>query len=75
MRATKEMLDACCSAINGMTQGGYYVGYENGACHLFKEEGSGRRTMSYGNTKKELCGKMMLVIEILIQERRREEWR
>lgn len=43
----------------------YYVGYENGCANLFMEVGSGRSTISYGNTKKQLSEQLTTLIKVL----------
>lgn len=55
MRITKEVLNAQADLLNKYTHRTdgekYYVGYENGHANLFMEHGSGRTTISYGNTR------------------------
>lgn len=75
MRATKEMLDMRVGMINRYTHRHdgekYYVGYENGYANLFLEYGSGRQTISYGNTKGELMGKLDMLVQVLAREAER----
>lgn len=77
MRITKDILEAQVATINRYTNRGrgeaYYVGYENGHANLFLEVGSGRSTISYGNTKKELSAQLSAVISILSCEAERRE--
>lgn len=77
MRITKDILDAQVAAINRYTKRGegerYYVGYENGGAHLFRECGGGRQTISYGNTKNELSKQMSTIIVILALEETKAE--
>ena len=74
---TKEILDAQVAQINRYTNRkkgeAYYVGYENGYANLFIEVDSGRSTISYGNTKRELSGQLSVVISILSREAERRE--
>ena len=71
MRITKEMLNAQVNLLNSYTDGEYYVGYENGGCHLFLKVGtSGRRTISYGNTKSELSKQLSALNMVLSMEER-----
>lgn len=75
MRITKDILDAQVATINRYTKRkkgeAYYVGYENGHANLFLEDGGGRSTISYGNTKKELSAQLSVVISILSREAER----
>ena len=75
MRITKDILNAQVGILNSYTKRTegerYYIGYENGGVHLFLEDGSGRRTISYGNTKKELSEKLNVIITILATEENR----
>lgn len=75
MRITKEVLNAQAEMLNRLTNRGegerYYIGYENGYTNLFLEVGNGRRTISYGNTKRELSEKINLITTILVTEENR----
>ena len=58
MRITKAVLNAQVENLNYYTKRSegekYYVGEECGYTNLFLECGSGRETISWGNTKREL---------------------
>ena len=75
MRITKEVLNAQVDRLNRYTNRKegerYFVGYENGHANLFMECGSGRSTISYGNTKKELSDQLSVVNDILSREAER----
>lgn len=75
-RITKEVLNAQAEMLNRYTNRRegerYYVGYENGYANLFTEYGSGRQTVSYGNTKKELSEQLSACIKILSLEEARQ---
>lgn len=78
MRITNEMLNAQVNLLNKYTNRTdgekYYVFYENGYTNLAREHGSGRATISYGNTKGELSKQLSTVNAILsIEEERRKE--
>lgn len=68
LKAQAEMLNRYTNRVEGER---YYVGYENGHANLFVEHGSGRQTVSYGNTKKELSEQMAVCIKILSLEEAR----
>ena len=75
-RITQEILKQQAFILSRMTGLLLYVGYENGHAHLFEHvETSGRRTISYGNTKRELSKQMSTAIEIvtLMQDRKKGE--
>lgn len=77
MRITKEVLNAQAENLNYYTKRGegerYYIGYECGYANLFLECGSGRETISWGNTKKELSEQLTTCIKILALEERRRK--
>lgn len=78
MRITKETLNAQVDLLNKYTNRTdgekYYVFYENGYTNLAREYGSGRATVSYGNTKGELSKQLSTVNAILsIEEERRRK--
>ena len=76
MRITKAVLDAQVENLNYYTNRAegerYYIGYECGYANLFLESGSGRETISYGNTKKELSEQLTTLVRVLWAEERRK---
>lgn len=73
---TKEILKNQAFTLSRLTGLLLYVGYENGKAHLFEHiESSGRKTISYGNTKRELSEKMTMAIELitLMQDKQKGE--
>lgn len=72
MRMTQSVLSAKTQILNNMLSlepgGRYYVGYENGGSHLFKEAGSGRYTILYGATKNDVANVLDSVIKIIERE-------
>lgn len=75
-RITQDILKNQAFILSRLTGLLLYVGYENGHAHLFEHvETSGRRTISYGNTKKELSKQMSTAIEIvtLMQDKQKGE--
>ena len=67
---TKIMLENQCEILNRLTKNEYYIGYENGKCHLFMKAGNGRATIDYGNTKNLLSEKLWCLINVLEREAR-----
>lgn len=75
-RITQDILKKQAFQLSRLTGMLLYVGYENGHANLFEHvETSGRKTISYGNTKRELSEKMSMAIEILtlMQDRKKGE--
>ena len=77
MRITKAVLNAQVENLNYYTKRSegekYYVGEECGYTNLFLECGSGRETISWGNTKRELSEQLNTCIKILALEERRRK--
>lgn len=75
MTITKAILEAQVENLNLYTKREkgeqYYIGYECGYANLFLESGSGRETISYGNTKRELSEQLMTLIRVLCVEERK----
>ena len=73
-RITKDILKNQAFTLSRLTGLLLYVGYENGHANLFEQVGtSGRSTISYGNTKKELSNKMSMAIELITRMKDKEE--
>ena len=75
-RITQDILKNQAFILSRLTGLLLYVGYENGHANLFEHvETSGRRTISYGNTKRELSEKMSMAINLitLMQDQKKGE--
>ena len=75
-RITQDILKNQAFTLSRLTGLLLYVGYENGHANLFEHvETSGRRTISYGNTKRELSEKMSMAINLITIMKDEEERR
>lgn len=75
-RITKNILKSQAFTLSRLTGLLLYVGYENGYANLFEKiETSGRKTISYGNTKKELSEQMDTAIKLITLMKDNEERR
>lgn len=75
-RITQDILKNQAFTLSRLTGMMLYVGYENGHANLFEHVGeSGRATIDYGNTKKELSEKMSMAIKLItiMQDRQKGE--
>ena len=73
-RITQDILKNQAFTLSRLTGMMLYVGYENGHANLFEHiETSGRQTISYGNTKRELSEKMDMAIKLITIMKDRKE--
>lgn len=75
-RITQDDLKNQAFTLSRLTGHLLYVGYENGHANLFEHlEHSGRKNISYGNTKRELYEQMTTAIKLieLMQDEKKGE--